>query len=106
MSETPIQVLQNGQGRFRSEIEELLDKRSREVVHAVRQLIQDHIVLKNERDEARQLAREVRDALTRLRSQMQIADNDHELTVRVFQIPSGEVRRADLFLTRAKEVLL
>jgi hypothetical protein len=61
--------------------------------------------LERQRDEARELARELRDALSRLRSQMQIADNDHELTVRFFQIPTGEVRRADLFLTRAKEVL-
>jgi hypothetical protein len=61
--------------------------------------------LKRERDEARELARDLRDALSRLRSQMQIADNDHDVTVRVFQIPTGEVRRADLFLTRAKEVL-
>jgi len=61
--------------------------------------------MERERDEARELARELRDALNRLRSQMQIADNDHDLTVRVFQIPTSEVRRADLFLTKAKEVL-
>lgn len=55
--ETPIQILQNGQGRFRSDIEELFEKRSLEVVRAVSQVIKDHTTLKKELDEARELHR-------------------------------------------------
>jgi geranylgeranyl pyrophosphate synthase len=66
MSETPIQILQNSQGRFRSDVEELFEKRSLEVVRAVSQVIRDHGALKKERDEARELARELRGHLQNL----------------------------------------
>lgn len=47
-SETPLQILQNGQGRFAGEIEQMLQKRCTEVSFAVRALVNEKAQLERQ----------------------------------------------------------
>lgn len=51
--ETPIQVLQSGQGRFCCELEKIIEARNAEVLKSVKNLRQQRAELERERDEAR-----------------------------------------------------
>jgi len=53
-SETPMQIIHNGQGRFRAAIEELCDARSKEVMLSCRKLIREKVTLEKQLVEARE----------------------------------------------------
>ena len=76
--ETPLQIIQNGQGRFCSELEKIIEARNAEVLKSVLNLRRQRAELERERDEARE-------ELARVRKELAAANRGAETNAKVNQ---------------------
>lgn len=98
VEETPVQIILNRQSRFRTEIEDILEKRSMEVYRAVKDLTHEIRSLKEQRNE-------LRDVLEELSLYLSVGMGDETTTAKQYKerILEGIKMLTDPLMSRIKE---
>lgn len=98
VEETPVQIILNRQAGFRTEIEDILEKRSMEIYRAVKDLTREICSLKEQRNE-------LRDVLEELSLYLSVGMGDETTTAKQYKerILEGIKMLTDPLMSRIKE---